>query len=151
MRINGAAMKAKGSAFEREVVRALKRLGFPYAERAYGAGRPHDVGDIGGVPGLVFECKARRAIELAAWVDEAQREAANAGAVGVVVAKRRGRPAEDAYVVLSLSDFAALMAGRHQGDAGERASRSRRKPQGERHLRVRGIRRGAPDAGPGGG
>jgi Holliday junction resolvase len=109
MKINGAAMKAKGSAFEREVVRALKRLGFPYAERAYGAGRPHDVGDIDGVPGLVFECKARRALELAAWVDEAQREAANAGAVGVVVAKRRGRPTEDAYVVLSLSDFAALM------------------------------------------
>lgn len=51
---NGAAMKAKGSAFEREIVAFLRTHGHPYAERAYGAGRPGDVGDIDGIPGFVI-------------------------------------------------------------------------------------------------
>jgi hypothetical protein len=111
---NGRAMKAKGSAFEREVVRVLHEHGHPHAERSYGAGRPRDVGDVAGVPGFVVEAKACRALDLAGWLDEATREAANAGegVVPVVVAKRRGRPAEDAYAVLRLVDFAELLAAR---------------------------------------
>jgi hypothetical protein len=107
-------MKAKGSAFEREVVRVLHAHGHPLAARAYGAGRPRDVGDVSGVSGFAVEVKACRSIDLAGWLDEAAREAANVGAgiVPVVVAKRRGRPAEDAYVVLRLVDFAELVAVR---------------------------------------
>lgn len=109
---NGAAMKAKGSAFEREVVRVLRQHGHPHAARAYGAGRREDVGDVVGLTGFVVEAKAHRALDLARWADEAAREAANAGpaAVPVVVAKRRGRPAEDAYALLRLADLADLAA-----------------------------------------
>ena len=109
---NGRAMKAKGSAFEREIVAALRARGHPYVERAYGAGRPRDVGDIDGLPGFAIECKAARRLELAAWADEAAGEAANAGdgVVPVVVVKRRGKPAESAYVVMRLADWAELVA-----------------------------------------
>jgi hypothetical protein len=105
-------MRAKGSAFEREVVRVLREHGHPHAARAYGAGRPRDVGDVSGVPGFTVEVKACRALDLAGWADEAAREAVNVGAgtVPVVVAKRRGRPAEDAYAVMPLSHFAELVA-----------------------------------------
>ena len=110
--VNGRAMKAKGSAFEREVVRVLRDHGHPHAERSYGAGRPRDVGDVAGLAGFVVEMKACRSFDLAGWLDEAAREAANAGegVVGVVVAKRRGHGPEDAYVVLRLADFAELTA-----------------------------------------
>lgn len=110
--INGASMKAKGSAFEREVVAVLREHGHRYAERSYGAGRPDDVGDVDGLPGYVLEVKAHRSIDLAGFMDEAIAEAANAGpgTIPVVVAKRRGRPAEDAYVVCRLADFADLIA-----------------------------------------
>lgn len=110
----GAAMKAKGSAFEREVVRVLREHGHPRAARAYGAGRPQDVGDVAGLAGFVIEAKCHRALDLAGWADEASREAANAGAgvVPVVVAKRRGRSTEDAYAVLRLADLADLIAAR---------------------------------------
>lgn len=109
---NGAGMKAKGSAFEREVVRVLREHGHPSAARAYGAGRPADVGDVAGVPGFVVECKAHRALDLAGWADEVGREAASAGpgVVPVVVAKPRGRSAEESYAVLRLADLADLLA-----------------------------------------
>jgi hypothetical protein len=107
---NGRAMKAKGSLFEREVAAFLRAAGFVHAERAYGAGRPGDVGDIDGLPGVVLECKAHRAIDLAGWVDEASRERTTAGAdMGIVVAKRRGRPVDDAYAVLPLYQLARLL------------------------------------------
>jgi hypothetical protein len=107
-------MKRKGSAFERQVVTVLREHGHPGASRSYGAGRPKDVGDVAGLPGFCIEAKCHRSIDLAGWLDEATREAANAGpgVVPVVVAKRRGRPAESAYAVLSLADLADLIARR---------------------------------------
>jgi hypothetical protein len=109
--VNGRAMKAKGSAFERAVVVVLLARGHRYAERAYGAGRPGDVGDIDGLPGFAIECKAHRSLDLAGFMDEAIAEAANAGSsvTPVVVAKRRGKPTEDSYVVMRLSDWAELV------------------------------------------
>lgn len=67
-------MKARGSAFEREVVAYLKANGFPHCERTYGAGRPDDVGDIDGIVGWTIEAKAHKSIDLAAFVDEAEAE-----------------------------------------------------------------------------
>jgi len=92
------------------VYRGLCRGADPSAARAYGAGRPDDVGDVTGVDGFCVEVKCHRALDLAGWADEASREAVNAGAgiVGVVVAKRQRRPAENAYAVLRLTDFATL-------------------------------------------
>lgn len=82
--------KQKGTAFEREIVDYL-RTWFPYAERAPLTGNK-DRGDISGTPGIVWECKNHRAMNLAEWVDQAQTEMANADAeIGIVVHKRRGR------------------------------------------------------------
>lgn len=103
--------RRKGSAFEREIVSFLRDHGFPYAERAYGAGRPADVGDINGVAGFVLEAKCHKTIDLAGWAAEAAAEAVNARASWwAVIAKRRNRPIEDAYVVMPLGQFAKLLA-----------------------------------------
>ena len=64
--------KRKGSTFELDVVKFMREQGFP-AERAYGAGRPDDRGDIVGVPGFVVECKNHARLELAVWCDEAEQ------------------------------------------------------------------------------
>jgi Holliday junction resolvase len=107
----GAAPKRRGSAFERDVVHYFQTHGFPAAERTYGAGRPQDVGDIGGLAGFVVEVKAHRSIDLAGFVDEAEIERANAGAqFGVVIAKRRNKSTGQSYVVMDLESFARLVA-----------------------------------------
>jgi len=107
---NGRAMKAKGSAFEREVVRYLRDHGHPYVERSYGAGRPDDAGDLDGLPRWTVEVKACRALDLAGWMDEARREQGHAGSkYTAVVAKRRGKAVEHAYVVLTLAAWARLV------------------------------------------
>lgn len=104
----GRAPKRKGDIFERAVVAYLREHGFPDAARAYGAGRPDGVGDIAEVPGFVIECKAHRTLDLAAFMDQATREAGARSVIPVVVAKRRGQDTGSAYVVLRLSDFARI-------------------------------------------
>jgi hypothetical protein len=108
---NGKAMKAKGSAFELDVVGFLRDHGHPYCERHYGAGRPEDVGDVDGIPGWTLEVKNHRAIDLAGWSDEAESERQHGRQrFAAVVAKRRNRSTGDAYVIVSLSTFADLLA-----------------------------------------
>jgi hypothetical protein len=108
--INGRSMKAKGSAFERDVCSYLKDHGHPFVERSYGAGRPDDRGDIDGIPGWCLELKNCRALDLAGWVTEATAEAEHARSHHwAVVAKRRNRPVSESYVVMSLSQFAELV------------------------------------------
>jgi len=108
--VNGRAMKARGSAFERDVAQYLRDHGHRYVERAYGAGRSDDRGDLDGLPRWVVEVKACRALDLAGWCDEAKREQGNAGSdYAAVVAKRRGKAVEHAYVVMTLSDWARLV------------------------------------------
>ena len=103
--------KVKGSQFERDVVAYLRANGHQYAERAYGAGRPDGRGDIDGIPGWTLELKNHRALELSAWQDEAERERENGRRrFAAVVFKRRNKPVADAYVLLSLSTFAELLA-----------------------------------------
>jgi hypothetical protein len=101
----------KGSTFERDVVAYLAGHGFPYCERHYGAGRPDDVGDIDGIPGWTLEVKNHRAMDLAGWCDEAEAERVNGRQrFAAVVSKRRSKPVDDSYVVMSLSTFARLLA-----------------------------------------
>jgi len=101
----------KGSTFERDVVTFLQANGHRYAERAYGAGRPQDVGDIDGLVGWTIECKNHKAMDLAGWVDEAERERVNGRqSFAAVIAKRRHRSVGCAYVVMSLDTFARLTA-----------------------------------------
>lgn len=104
------ASKRKGSLAERAVVDFLRANGFPHAERRL-AGDVKDRGDIAGAPGVVFEVKNCAEMRLAAWVDEALAEQANDGAdYGVVLHKRRGRPAAgDWYATLPVAQLVRLL------------------------------------------
>jgi Holliday junction resolvase len=91
-----------GTAAERAVVTYLQANGFPHAERAprWGA---RDRGDVLGMPGVVVEVKAQRALNLAAALAEAQVEAANAGVRRyLAVLKRRRRPVGEWYALMPL-------------------------------------------------
>ena len=104
-------MKAKGSAFERAVCDYLRGHGHPYAERHYGAGRPADVGDVDGIVGWTLEVKNHKALDLAGWSNEAEHERQHGRQrFAAVIAKRRGKPTDAAYVILSLATFAELLA-----------------------------------------
>lgn len=101
--------KAKGSAFEREIVTYLREW-WPGAERTR-AGWVDDRGDIDGVPGVTFECKSRRSMDLAEWVDELVVEMQHANNhVGAVVHKRRGvTDAGKYYASMPLEVFITLL------------------------------------------
>jgi hypothetical protein len=95
------------------VVEAFKLHGHRYAERAYGAGRPNDVGDLEGILGgrVCVECKSAKRLELSTWMDETEAERVAARAdYGVLVVKRRLRSAGEAYAVLPLGQLARLLA-----------------------------------------
>jgi Holliday junction resolvase len=85
------AAKRKGSQYERDVVKWLRSMGYPCAERAYGAGRHDDVGDIDGINGVVIECKNEKAIRIPQYLRELEDEMTHADAeTGVVLIKKRG-------------------------------------------------------------
>ena len=102
--------KQKGTSFETLVADFLKHNGFRYAERRALAGT-NDKGDITGTPGIVWECKNQKTMNLAGWLDETMIETANANAdYGILVAKRRGKgnPAEQ-YAVMPLGMIVELL------------------------------------------
>lgn len=100
---------SKGAGFERDVVAVLRAAGHRYAERGYRLGAHDDRGDIDGIPGYAFECRNRKEIALAGWMDEIRGEALTLGVIPVLVVKRRMQPASRAYAVLELSTFAELI------------------------------------------
>lgn len=105
-----SASRAKGTAFETAVVAYLRERGWVGAERRALNGN-RDRGDVTGVVGLVVEVKSAARLELSAWLEEAQVEAANDHAdLGVVWIKRRGRshPARG-YVVMDGHTFTELL------------------------------------------
>lgn len=108
--MSGRASKQKGSQAERDVARWLNQHGYPYAERSYGAGRPDDVGDIDGIPGLCIEVKNHKTLALAAWLNELEVEVENARAShGVLVVKRRGRADPgNWYAIMTLQNWTEL-------------------------------------------
>jgi hypothetical protein len=112
--------KQKGTAFETAVVGYLKSVGFDHVERRALRGNK-DCGDISGIAGWTIETKAEKRIDLAGYMDEAIAEAINADPALVnlggiplhcVVVKRRNKPIGDAYAVMSLRQFAHLLAGK---------------------------------------
>lgn len=102
--------KQKGTSWETAVVRWLNDNGHPRAERRTLNGS-QDRGDVSGIDDVVIECKNAKAITLAAWVDELAAEMSNAHAgYGAVVIKRRGTTNPgDAYAVMPLRVFNALI------------------------------------------
>ena len=121
----GAGPRRIGSDWERKVRDHLRRRGFD-AERSYGAGRPDDVGDlvVGAWIPLLVECKAAKRSERAAWMDEARAKGpARAGAVPLVVEKRRRKDVGSAFVTLDLDGFCDLIeaVARRVADLDERS------------------------------
>jgi hypothetical protein len=107
--------KAKGSKFETDVMKYLRKLGH-FAERLAKAGA-NDEGDIVTIIAgqtYILECKNRKSINLPQFWAEAQTEAANyAKARGLpvnppafVIVKRRRGSIEDAWVIQTLEKWA---------------------------------------------
>ena len=99
----------KGAGFERAVADFWKDAGFMWADRKSKRGA-RDEGDVTGVEDWTLELKNERTIQLAAAVDEATIEAANAGTAWfAAIIKRRGKNVRDAYVVMPLWLFVRLV------------------------------------------
>ena len=106
--------KQKGSKFETDVMKYLRKLGH-FAERLAKAGA-NDEGDIVTIIAgntYILECKNRKTMDLPQFWAEAQTEAANyAKARGMVatppafvIVKRRNASIEDAWVIQSLEKW----------------------------------------------
>ena len=106
--------KAKGSKFETDVMKYLRKLGH-FAERLAKAGA-NDEGDIVTIIAgqtYILECKNRKSLDLPQFWAEAQTEAANyAKARGLpvtppafVIVKRRNASIADAWVIQPLSEW----------------------------------------------
>lgn len=108
-----SAARRKGSAFARDVCAYLRdELGLPVERRVDGGSK--DRGDVAGIPDFVLELKACRQTDLAGWVAEAEKEAANDGApYWAVISKRRMKSTNQAYVVMSLDVWARWYRENH--------------------------------------
>lgn len=105
----GRAPKRAGDRFERDVVAYLVANSYPYAERAYGAGRPDDRGDVDGVPGWTLQLKAEQRLDVAGALDSAERQRGDRlHGYAAAILKRRNKPVAAAYVVMTLETFAAI-------------------------------------------
>ncbi len=103
----GAGPRRVGSRWELEVRDYLRGEGIP-ADRAYGAGRFDDQGDLLVGHAHLLECKAGRRLELAEWLDQARRKT-RAGDVPWVVVRRLRAGAARAYVVTDLAGYAQVL------------------------------------------
>lgn len=109
--------KKKGTAFETALVDHINAAGFP-ARRVALAGSA-DCGDVHVVDGdgdlHVIEAKNRKGYAIAEAVDQAKREAANAGSTfPVAVLKRNGvGDVGRSFVVMELDDWLALLPPYH--------------------------------------
>lgn len=84
------------------------RAWFPHVERRALSGAV-DRGDLLGLPATI-ECKATRQIDLAGALGEARAAAArNGDEIYAAVVKRRQHGVAEAYAVMPLSVFAALL------------------------------------------
>lgn len=83
--------KNKGDRFERAVAKWLNDNGHPSVERALGAGRRDDRGDLLGIAGWALQLKCHNKMTLPAWMRDAARNADNAGTdLYCVIHRRRG-------------------------------------------------------------
>jgi hypothetical protein len=111
-----SASRAKGTSWESACVAVLRDRGWPGAERRALRGAL-DAGDVTGIPGLAFECKAVGVYAFPQWLAEADREAANAAAPGgsvlpLVWAKAKGKTSPlDGFVVVRPAHMLDLLRG----------------------------------------
>lgn len=97
--------RAKGTAFETEVVNYLKANGFDEAER-----NPLNspLGDIGKIP-IVAECKNHKTMTLSEWMKQAEVSGTKAGKMWAVVHKRRGKNVSKTWVTMELDQFVEML------------------------------------------
>lgn len=116
--MNSRAAKAKGRTHENDVAEALNNSGlFHNVERRRLQG-VLDKGDLTNTGPFTVECKNTKTIDLASAVDEAEREAVNAGTpYGIAVVKRRMKAVNKSYVVLSLDCFLRLLRDLTNGNS----------------------------------
>lgn len=102
--------RAKGTAWETQIVNYLRTCGWPHAERRALNGN-QDRGDIAGIVGVVIEAKNAARVELGDWLTEAHQERNRAQArIGAVWFKRRGRASPaDGYVLMDGETFTRLL------------------------------------------
>lgn len=106
--------RRRGAETQRAVATYLAGNGWPYASDA-GAGRAGN--DILGVPGLAIEVKARRDLDLPAWLRQASRD--HTGGLPLVVHRPDGMgPAAVAEwpVTLRLADAVTLLRAAGYGN-----------------------------------
>lgn len=103
---------AKGTQFETDVVRVLRDHGHDKAHRPHTHG-PQDTGDIHGIPRFAVQVKSYRDITagIRLGLSGAQEQAIRLGVPHcVAIVKRPGKPTGQALAVMSLDDFADLVA-----------------------------------------
>jgi hypothetical protein len=112
--------KQIGTRGETAVVRALRRLGYPGAERRALAGS-NDLGDILICPGVIGEvkwgkhAKAASLADIAEWWKQTERERFNAGAAfGLLIIQRNGYGDERADKSRCFMDLGQLWGRDHQ-------------------------------------
>jgi hypothetical protein len=107
--------KRKGTAWETRVADHLRLL-HPRAERRTLSGNK-DKGDIAGIDGWVIEAKNCASLSLAAWMDEAKKEALNAGVTRwAVVFPRRQKSTAEGYALIPLWLLSELALSEPLGD-----------------------------------
>ena len=113
----------KGWAGEAPVLDWLKKRGFFRAYRLRTQGVA-DKGDIGGIDEACIEVKNQGVYRLAEWMQETEKEKANAKArIGALVVKPKGvgnTRVDSWWVITTLSDFTTLLIdadyGPHKGE-----------------------------------
>jgi hypothetical protein len=111
--------KQIGTRGETAVVKALRNLGFPGAERRALAGAL-DLGDINICPGVIAEVKWGKAAKTASlgditeWWRQTERERANSGAaIGLLIIQRNGYGEDRADKSRCFLDLGALWGRDH--------------------------------------
>lgn len=97
--------RARGTAFETEVVKFLRGVGFLKAQRNI---LNSPLGDIGDIP-IVAECKNQKTMTLAEWIDQAKVSGGKAKKLSAVIHKRRGKNVSRSYVTMELCEFVELL------------------------------------------
>lgn len=107
-----AKAKARGTLFERQVAEYFDQAGvFPHPVNRAPRWGSKDKGDLVGTGEITFELKNTKAINLAAFIAEAEEESNNAGTRWpVVLVKRRQKGVKDSYVVLTAETFLSIIS-----------------------------------------
>lgn len=117
----GNANKARGTAWESSIVKALNKFyGGLYGIKAYRPAQSGalDTGDVHGISPFVIQAKDDKSHRFSEWLDDVESQAKHAREpFGVVVVKRRRLSAGRAYAILSFATWARLLLRLRRAEA----------------------------------